>query len=67
MCAADAGVLWGEHYIYGGSMEKKKILGIALMIVFCVLMWGIFFMLGIKTIGAVLRSEEHTSELQSQR
>jgi len=54
MCAADAGVLWGEHYIYGGSMEKKKILGIALMIVFCVLMWGIFFMLGIKTIGAVL-------------
>ncbi|SFU31931.1 hypothetical protein [Butyrivibrio sp. M55] len=35
-------------------MEKKKIISIALMIGICVLMWGIFFMLGIKTIGAVL-------------
>lgn len=35
-------------------MKKNKMMIIALMAVFCVLLWGIFFMLGIKTIGAVL-------------
>ena len=35
-------------------MKKNKMMIIALMAVFCILLWGIFFMLGIKTIGAVL-------------
>ena len=35
-------------------MKKNKMLIIALMAVFCILLWGIFFLLGIKTIGAVL-------------
>ena len=35
-------------------MKKNKMMIIALMSVFCILLWGIFFMLGIKTIGAVL-------------
>lgn len=35
-------------------MKKNKMMIIALMAVFCILLWGIFIMLGIKTIGAVL-------------
>ena len=35
-------------------MKKNKMMIIVLMAVFCILLWGIFFMLGIKTIGAVL-------------